>query len=330
MSLLDRPRGHPDPTLTDRYLDVVAHEVPHDRREQVIAQLRASVETDVTSRAAAGAHLHDAEREALEALGDPRRVADEAAGPRWLVGPRVYPDYLRVLRLVALIALPIVAAAVAIASGLEGQNPLQVVGSSLAAVLNAAVMIGFWVTLVFAVLDRSSAPLPFDREGWTVADLPAPARQRVTLGETVTGVVFSVLLIAVVMWPWQYVPTVGAAPVPVLAEDLRPGVTTLLVAVLVAGIALDIVLYLRGHWTITLAALTTVLDVVFAGVVIAVVAAGRLFDPAFTDAVAAGPLFDAAQAEQVVAAMGTGLAWTVGLICAADAVTGWVKALRRV
>ncbi len=30
----------------------------------------------------------------------------------------------------------------------------------------------------------------------------------------------------------------------------------------------------------------------------------------------------------MIAAMGTGVAWSVGLICAADAVTGWVKAVR--
>jgi hypothetical protein len=62
----------------------------------------------------------------------------------------VYPDYLRVLRLVAVIALPIIAAAVAIASGLAGQNPVEVVFSALAAVARA----GSWRIPLLEVVGR--------------------------------------------------------------------------------------------------------------------------------------------------------------------------------
>ncbi|MCU0301836.1 MAG: hypothetical protein MUF35_09580 [Candidatus Nanopelagicales bacterium] len=327
MSLLDRS-GRTEPTLTDRYLDAVAHEVPHDRRDEVRAQLRERIEVDLTHRVAAGTPVLEAERQALEALGDPRRVADAAAGPRWLVGPRVYPDYVRVLRLVAVIALPIIAAAVAIASGLAGQNPVEVVFSALAAVAAAAVQIAFWVTIAFLVVDRTGAQPPSAKQRWTVEDLPKQARVAVSLGDTIAGVVLSVLLIAVVLWPWQYAVSAGAATVPVLATDLRPGITAVLVALLAAGIVLDVVLYLRGRWTFVLATVNTVLDVAFAGIVIGLVASERLFDPAFVTALAASPTLDAGQAADVVTAMGTGIAWSVGLVCAADAITGWVRAVR--
>jgi hypothetical protein len=150
----------------------------------------------------------------------------------------------------------------------------------------------------------------------------------VSLGDTIGGIVMALLLIAVVLWPWQYVPSAGADGVPVLSSDLRPGVTALLVTVLVASIALDVVVYLVGRWTMLLAAATTVLDLVFAGVVITLVASSSLFDPAFVEALAGSPVLDGAQAQSVVTAMGTALAWVVGIVCAADAVTSWVKALR--
>ena len=269
--------------------------------------------------------MAEAERQALEALGDPRRVADEAAGPRWLVGPRVYPDYLRVLRLVAVIALPIIAAAVAIASGLAGQNPVEVVFSALAAVASAAVQIAFWVTIAFVVVERSGAQPSSTRHAWTIEDLPAPARVTVSLGDTITGIVLSVLLIGVVLWPWQYEVTAGAGSVPVLSG--LPAVTAVLVGTLVAGIVLDVVLYLVGRWTILAAVVNTLLDVTFAGIVIWLVATDQLFDPAFLAALGQTPTLDPAQADAVIAA-GTGVAWIVGVICAADIVTGWVKAVR--
>lgn len=326
MSLLDRSAGSPGPTLTDRYLDAVGRQVPHDKRDEVCAQLRESLDIDVNRRVASGIPVLEAERQALEALGDPRRVADDAVGPRWLVGPRVYPDYLRVLRTVAAIALPIIAAAVAITSGLAGQNPVEVVLSAGAAVFAAAVHIAFWVTVAFVVVERTGTPAPSQGRRWTVADLPAPERARVGVGETATGIVFSVLLIGVVLWPWTYVPSAGAEPVPVLSGDLRPGVTAFLVAVLAAGIVLDLVCYLRGRWTMLLAALNTLLDVAFAGIVIGLVASERLFDPAFVEALRVSPTLDPAQVDTVVSAMGTGIAWGVGLVCAADAISGWVRA----
>ncbi len=302
--------------------------MPQDRRDGVCARLRESIDVDVARLLAAGTPVLEAEREALEALGDPRRVADDAVGPRWLVGPRVYSDYLRAMRTVAAIALPIIAAAVAIASGLAGQNPVEVVLSAGAAVLGAAVQIAFWVTVAFVVVERCGTPAPSQGRSWTVAELPVPERARVGLGETVTGIVFSVLLIGVVLWPWTYVPSAGSASVPVLSEDLRPEVTAFLVALLVAGIILDLVCYLRGHWTLLLAALNTLLDVAFAGIVISLVASERLFDPAFVEALRVSSTLDPGQVDTVVTAMGTGLAWGVGLLCAADAISGWTRAVR--
>ena len=296
MSVLDQSAVSPSPTLTDRYLEAVAQQVPRDRRDDVSAQLRESLEADLRRRVGAGTPPLEAERQAVEALGDPRRVADEAVGPRWLVGPRVYPDYVRVLRTVAAIALPIIAAAVAIASGLAGQNPVEVVLSAAGVVFSAAVQIAVWVTVAFVIVDRTGTPAPSQQRHWTVADLPAPARARVGLGETVTGIVFSVLLIGVVLWPWT-------------------------------GIVLDVVCYLRGHWTMLLAALNTLLDLAFAGIVIGLVASDRLFDPAFVAALQVSPTLDPAQVDTVVTAMGTGIAWGVGLVCAADAITGWTRAV---
>ena len=54
----------------------------------------------------------------------------------------------------------------------------------------------------------------------------------------------------------------------------------------------------------------------------------RLFDPAFVKALDASPTVGPGQAADLVSALGTGIAWTVGLVCAADAAVGWAKAIR--
>jgi hypothetical protein len=316
------------PTLTDRYLDAVGHDVPRHRRDAVTARLRARIESDVSRRVTGGVPPADAEWQTLADLGDPRRVADAESGPRWLIGPGLYPDYVRVLRIVAVIVLPLVAALVALGSGLAGESPLEVLASALSAVVGAAVQVAFWVTVVFAVLDRRGVVLGSGEDGWSPADLPAAPRTRVGLGETIGSIAVQVLLIGLVLWPWQYWPSAGADPVPVLNLDLRPETTTMLVAVMLAGIALAVVTYSVGHWTTGQAALNTVLDMVFAGVVIWLVATSRLFDPAFVDALVDSPVLDAGQAEQVVNAFGVLIGSAVGFGCVVDLVDTWRKALR--
>ncbi|MGA7690462.1 MAG: hypothetical protein WCA29_14655 [Jiangellales bacterium] len=99
MTVLHHPprsgSASPSPSLTERYLDVVAHGVPRQRRDVVTARVRATIESDVGRRVTEGVPPVAAEWQSIAELGDPKRVADAEAGPRWLVGPRLYPDYGR-------------------------------------------------------------------------------------------------------------------------------------------------------------------------------------------------------------------------------------------
>lgn len=330
MTLVQGPasRERTTPSLTDRYLGAVAHDVPRHRRDEVTVRVRASIESDVSRRVAAGVPPADAEWQSLADLGDPRRVADAEAGPRWLIGPALYPDYRRVLRTVAAIVLPLVTVLVALGSALSGEGMLEVLASALSAAVGAAVQVAFWVTVVFAVLDRKGVVLGGSADGvWSPAELPAAPRTRVGLGETIAGVVMQVVLIGLVVWPWQYWPSADGEPVPVLNDDVRPQVTVVLVAVLVAGIVLAVVTYRVGRWTPLLATVNTVLDAVFAGVVIWLVATGRLVDPAFVDALADSALLDGTQVDQAVTAFGVLVGSAVGIACVVDLVDGWRKAL---
>lgn len=330
MAVLDRPgpSAARSASLTDRYLDAVAHEVPPGRREEVTARVRACIEAGVSRRVAGGVAPEQAEWQALTELGAPTRVAEAEVGPRSLVGPRVYPAYVRVLRALAWVLLPLVAALVAVGSGIAGENPAQVLASTFSAVVGAAIQVAFWVTVVFVVLDRSGAVMPERERAWSPDDLPAPPAARVSLGETAFGIAVQVLLIGVVLWPWQYWPSVDGEPVPVLNQNLRPVTTAVLVAVLLAGIALAAVTYRVGRWTVPLAAVNTVIDALFGGVVVWLVATGRLLDPAFVTALQASPVLDSEGGQNAASALATLIGWVVGVACALDAFDGWHRALR--
>jgi hypothetical protein len=243
---------------------------------------------------------------------------------QWLIGPALYPTYVRLLRTLAMIVLPLVATGVVVGTSLAGEGVGRVLLAGVDAVMSAGVQLAFWTTLVFAILERS---------GWTPepsSEVPATAvgPSRVGIGETAVGIAFQVLLIVVVLAPWRYRTTLGAETVPVLHQGLDRTVTATLVAVLVAGIAVAVAVYATGRWTVPLAAVNSVLDAALAGIVVWLVSTDRLFDPAFVEAVQTSATAAAGAVPDLVGWLATLIAWVVAVGCTLDAVDGWRKALR--
>jgi hypothetical protein len=277
-------------SLTQRYISAAVTGVPEPARDDVAEELRASVADAVEAHVAAGMAPAEAEVRALSDLGDPAVLAERFGGrPRHLIGPAYFGHYQQLLKTLLAVVLPIVTIAVLIAEALAGAAPLDVLVSALGTVFQVGVQIAFWVTVVFAVLERTHTPMP--TAAWTPDALPEVPDRRVGLGETVAGVAGLVLLMWAMIWQRDHwLVTVGGAEVPVLNEDVWiPWVVTLLVIVL-ASIVLAIVVYRSGHWTVPLAIVNTVLNVAFAGLVVWLWSAGTLLTPGVADLVPDGLL----------------------------------------
>ena len=92
----------------------------------------------------------------LVELGDPAALAASYVDrPLQLIGPRYYLTWWRLLKMLYSVVLPIAVAAVVLAQLLSGADVGDVIGNAIAVGLSLAVHLGFWTTLVFAVLERS-------------------------------------------------------------------------------------------------------------------------------------------------------------------------------
>ena len=119
------------------------------------AQLRASIAGAVDSRAAGGEAPDVVERGVLSDLGDPMRVSAAYSGRQLhLIGPELYPDYVRLLRLLLTIVVPIVGVVVGAATAVSGADAWDVVAAGFGTAFSVGVQIAFWVTVAFAVIDR--------------------------------------------------------------------------------------------------------------------------------------------------------------------------------
>jgi hypothetical protein len=312
-------------SMTDRYVAAALKGVATEQRTDVAAELRGSIADAVDARVAQGESPDDAERAVLTGLGDPTRLAAEYSGrPLYLIGPAFYPDYIRLLRLLLSIVVPIIAIVVGAASVLAGADPWNVLLGAAGSAFSVGVQLTFWVTLVFALIDRSGAQPRTTTSEWDLDDLPEPPDRRIGLGETVASVTGLALLIWFLLWQPGYQESfdAGGPSIPILDPALSTFWIPVLVAVLLASIALEIVKYRRGHWTIPLSAVNTVLSLAFAIPALWLIVTDQFLNPEFLTAVATGEF------ASLVDLMPTVAAWVIAVVCVFDIAEGWWKALR--
>ncbi|APZ33544.1 hypothetical protein BOH66_04095 [Microbacterium aurum] len=312
-------------TLTDRYVLAVTRSIPEQQRADVADELRASIADQLDARIEAGEPADAAERAVLTELGDPDRLAAGYADrPLSLIGPRYFLEWKRLLILLLWIVPACAAVAVAIAQIIAGATVGEVIGQVVAVTLSVVVHVGFWVTLVFAVLERTTGATGDPLIPWSVDSLPEPRETGARLSDLVGGIVWVAILAGAIVWDL----TIGfvylhGSWMSFLNPGLWPGWAVVLGALMAGEIVLAVLAYRRGRWTMGLAVANTVLAIVSASVLLWMLGAGLLVNPALYDIViAAGAGADLPQVVGAIVAVGI-----VG-VALWDAVDGFVKARR--
>lgn len=308
-------------TLTDRYVWGVLRAVPEAQRPDLEPEIRALVADAVEAKVATGTPERDAERAALVELGDPGLLAARYADRTlYLIGPRLFGEWRRLLT----ILLPIVPTIVGIvalgAALIEGATVGQAIVGALGAAFMVGVQLTFWVTLVFAVLERTDAAATAVK-AWTPDDLPdAPATERLSASELVGSLVTSLIFAGFIIWQ-QLQPSsiTDVADEPLFDPALWSFWLPWFLGIAVLQIVFAVALYVRGRWTLGFAMLNAVLEAAFAIPAIYLLQNGLLLNPAVAD--------------EIAGAGGTWLSVTVtitslviAVISAWDAIDGFRKA----
>ncbi|MFV2177353.1 hypothetical protein ACFHW2_35390 [Actinomadura sp. LOL_016] len=238
--------------LTESYVQEVVRRVPADQRDDLAGELRATIADAVDG------HADDdraaAERAVLTEMGDPIRLAARYADrPLTLIGPELYPAYVRVLRLLLGGVLPFVTILLMVLEALDGANVGQVIAAGVGAVLAVGAQMIAWLTVVFAAVERvgdRTAP-----RAWTPDDLSEPRRPDEGLRGACAAVVWDALLLFLLVWQHTTEPyRVDGARLQVVDPDLWSGWIWPVVAGLVALITVNLVRIARRGWTLPLAA----------------------------------------------------------------------------
>ncbi|MEV4489356.1 permease prefix domain 1-containing protein [Micromonospora coxensis] len=272
-------------SLTDRYVAATLRTVPAPRRAEIADELRASIADMIDGRTTAGQDADAAEREVLTELGHPDRLAARYVDrPLQLIGPAYYLVWQSLLRRLLTVIPALVGVVVGVLKATVGDEPGAAVGAGIVAALQTGVQIAFWVTLSFAVLERTRTPLTLPE--WSPEQLAETSAERdVKLSDTCASIAF--LLITLAFLPWQHlrswVSDADGRSLPLLDPALWTSWLPVLAAVLVLSIGLELVKYRLGGWTWRLVGLNLLLDLAFAVPLIWLLATERLLNPALVD-----------------------------------------------
>jgi len=292
------------PTLTDRYVWGVLRSLPEAQRADIEKELRASIADAIDARVENGEDPADAERAVLLELGEPARLAAGYAGrPLALIGPALYVDYVRLLKLLLVIVLPSATLGLLIAKSVEGVELGDLIGSTVTTVLAVGVHLCFWTTLVFVILERTGtkSPLtPFD-----LTNLPTlPTADTPKLSELVMTAIWALFTVGAIFWQQMFSVFDDAEgnPIPVLDAGLWPVWVPVFIGLAVLTVLHAIVLFRVGRWTVPLLVGAILLIVATIGSMIWLLVTGQLLNPAY---------FAEFEWEHIVATDGIGTAGAV-------------------
>jgi hypothetical protein len=274
-------------TLTDRYVSAVVRGVPERQRADLEQELRASLADDIDARIEAGTETKTAERDAIVELGDPIELSARYTGrPLHLVGPLFYADWKRLLTVLEFIVVPIVFAALAIVGAVKGDPVGAIVGGAVWTAFSVAVQLAFWVTVVFALIERTPPMAAKKLLPWTPDMLPDTSAKLTSRVEFIVETTLAALLVTAFLLSPFVSPFSDAAGAPIPFFDpwiWQSGLVAVLVIVPLLQVGAN-ALKLRDRWTMPLAVAATLVDVAGAVVLIVIAATDHLLNRDFFEA----------------------------------------------
>jgi hypothetical protein len=246
--------------LVELYLDDIKHHLPPRDRDDILREIRSTLMDMIEDRNPNPGQTPDEAlvKEVLTDFGAPRIVARQYGARNYLIGPRFFPIYLQVLKIVLVVVgavnvLGLVLAVVnqtAIAPNMF-EAILEIVGGLFSSLFTAFGI----VTLTFAGIERTTSEeikIEMD-EAWSPEDLLKQENtQRVKVTEQAIEITLTIIFLTVLNFfrdkiGIYYLTEAGWSSAPILNENFIryiPWIT----AFSVLDIALNLYLIRKGFW----------------------------------------------------------------------------------
>lgn len=189
--------------LLDRYITEVGKYLPYRTRADIEAEIRSTLEDMLDERTQGGEASEVVISELLKEYGEPRKVAASYGAMQYLIGPRLYPTFELVIKIVLSVLGMVVLISFgfsAIRTGLSGPDMsaalMKAAGQFVSSIFSAFGNI----VLIFAILERTlpTSALKDKATSWDPADLAnEPDPDQVKYTHTLLSISFSIIFLVI-------------------------------------------------------------------------------------------------------------------------------------
>ncbi|MBI5953373.1 MAG: hypothetical protein HY865_17090 [Chloroflexi bacterium] len=202
--------------LIDRYVREVGKHLPFVRgRKDIEKELRSTLEDMLEDRTQKTGRTADEaiELELLKEYGEPGKVAATYNPQPYLIGPRMFPFFLMVLKIVttviAIVLLVLTGVKISTMSPMAGAQLAKAIGDGLLGIISAVIAAFGNIVLVFAILERFVPAAEFktdEEKEWDPASLKKePEPDEVKIWEPVLAIVFTFIALSIFNYNPQWI-----------------------------------------------------------------------------------------------------------------------------
>ncbi|MFD5259870.1 hypothetical protein ACFWJC_03315 [Bacillus wiedmannii] len=290
--------------LIDIYVEEVAKRLPEKNREDIILELRSTIEDMLPDE-----YNEEDVKSVLEKLGSPVSLANGYLDrPMHLIGPRYFDVYTTLLKMIIPIAAVIALIAMVAENfvGYDGEQAvlnviLNLIGKGIGGIIEVGLHVFFWLTLVFAVIERTDKekdpqPLTTSLKKWTPDDLKnisyIPKKKAISKFEVFGGLMWTAIWATLYFYANHLVGVYHGTEsgltfvAPTFNQDVLLQYWPIVVIVIVFEIGISLYKLVQGQWTKKLALGNAILQIVGTIVFIVIVVNPHLFNEGFITYVA--------------------------------------------
>ena len=263
--------------LIEVYIQEVTRRLPEKNRADIGLELRSTIEDMLPDE-----YGEKDVEEALGKLGNPAALASGYMDrPMHLIGPRYYDVYVSLLKLILPLSAVVALVSVFAESFLSFQDEsvltivLTLIGEGIWRMLEVGVQIFFWLTIVFAILERTDKgkdqePLAASLKKWTPEDLKSipyiPKKKVISKGEVFGALLWTAIWGTGYLYANQLVGIYEGGGggldfvTPAFQPDVLHSYWPLVLAVIIMEIGLALYKMIKRQWTGKIAIFNAILQ----------------------------------------------------------------------
>jgi hypothetical protein len=198
-------------TLIEAYIEEIGQQLPNKTRADIQAEIRSLIEDTLADRSQAAGREVDDEMvvEVLKEFGSPEKMAASYLPERYLIGPRLYPIFMLVIRIVTIVVAVVAVIGLGVAMGKTGgagPELVTAIGQSVIGFVNGFLQALGNIVLIFAILQWAMPNLKVNEQSWDPRSLKIkPSPERIEVGAQIADVVFTMAAILIFNFYPQWV-----------------------------------------------------------------------------------------------------------------------------